>query len=37
LNEIAPDLILPSQTKTVLQLLEDLPEGDSAKLLDRKF
>jgi 2-amino-4-hydroxy-6-hydroxymethyldihydropteridine diphosphokinase len=28
LNEIAPDLILPGQTKTVRQLLEELPKDE---------
>ena len=34
LNEIAPDLILPSQTKTVSQLLAQLPATDSVELVD---
>ena len=34
LAEIRPGLILPGQTKTVAQLLEKLPPGDSAELLD---
>lgn len=29
LSEIAPDLILPGQQKTVLQLLAELPHGES--------
>jgi 2-amino-4-hydroxy-6-hydroxymethyldihydropteridine diphosphokinase len=37
MSEIAPDLILPGQMKTVLQLLEDLPQGDPVERLDSKF
>jgi len=29
LSEIAPDLILPGQRKTVLQMLTDLPSGEA--------
>jgi 2-amino-4-hydroxy-6-hydroxymethyldihydropteridine diphosphokinase len=34
LAEIRPDLILPGQTKTIAQLLAELPPGDSAEPLD---
>ena len=33
LSEIAPDLVLPGQTKTVLDLLCDLPEGETVDWL----
>ena len=33
LSEIAPDLILPGQRKTVLQLLAELPQNDSVTRL----
>ncbi len=33
LSEIAPDLVLPGQTKTVAQLLRALPPGESVTLL----
>jgi 2-amino-4-hydroxy-6-hydroxymethyldihydropteridine diphosphokinase len=33
LSEIAPDLILPGQTKSISQLLTELPPGDSAERL----
>ncbi|HEX4349846.1 MAG TPA: 2-amino-4-hydroxy-6-hydroxymethyldihydropteridine diphosphokinase [Verrucomicrobiae bacterium] len=34
LSEIAPDLILPGQTKSISQLLAELPDGDSAERVD---
>jgi 2-amino-4-hydroxy-6-hydroxymethyldihydropteridine diphosphokinase len=34
LSEIAPDLILPGQTKTVAQLLKELPDDESVRKLD---
>jgi 2-amino-4-hydroxy-6-hydroxymethyldihydropteridine diphosphokinase len=33
LNEIAPELILPGQTKSVLDLLDDLPESEAVAWL----
>jgi 2-amino-4-hydroxy-6-hydroxymethyldihydropteridine diphosphokinase len=35
LNEVAPDLMLPNQRRTVAQLLEKLPAEDAVKRLDR--
>ena len=34
LSEIAPDLILPGQSKTVAKLLEELPADDTMKKLE---
>ena len=34
LGEIAPDLVLPGQSKTVAQLLEGLPPDETMKKLD---
>ena len=34
LSEIAPDLILPGQTKTVTQLLEKLPPDENMRRID---
>jgi 2-amino-4-hydroxy-6-hydroxymethyldihydropteridine diphosphokinase len=33
LSEIAPDLVLPGQTKSVSQLLAELPAGESVEKL----
>jgi len=34
LSEIAPELILPGHTKSISQLLAELPDGDSAEPVD---
>jgi 2-amino-4-hydroxy-6-hydroxymethyldihydropteridine diphosphokinase len=37
LTEIRPGLVLPGQTETVAQLLKNLPDKDSAEILDAKW
>jgi 2-amino-4-hydroxy-6-hydroxymethyldihydropteridine diphosphokinase len=34
LSEIAPDLVLPGQAESVLQLLAELPAGESVEKMD---
>ena len=36
LAEIAPELILPGQTQTVVQLLKDLPDHETVHMIDRR-
>jgi 2-amino-4-hydroxy-6-hydroxymethyldihydropteridine diphosphokinase len=36
LNELLPELVLPGQARTVVQLLEDLPPADLIKTVHQK-